>query len=86
MSVHIPVRVRLRVSESPESVRLGIGTQIVAGGAPPYSGEYEVTPQPYADVVLPTRDKLMLNDVTVLEIPYYTTTNDKGGYTAIIGG
>lgn len=86
MSIQIPLRVRLRVSESPEPVRLGIDTRIVAGGAPPYNGAYEVTPQPYTDVVLPTRDKLMLNNVTVHEIPYFTTTNDKGGYTAIIGG
>ena len=51
-----------------------------------YPGEYGVTPQARSDVVLGTSGKLMTEDVTVLEIPYYETTNPAGGYTAIIGG
>lgn len=51
-----------------------------------YTGEYEVTPQARSDVVLDTSGKLMTDDVTVFEIPYYETTNPAGGYTAIIGG
>ena len=51
-----------------------------------YTGEYEVTPQARSNVVLDTSGKLMTDDVTVFEIPYYETTNPAGGYTAIIGG
>ena len=51
-----------------------------------YTGEYEVTPQARSDVVLDTSGKMMTDDVTVFEIPYYETTNPAGGYTAIIGG
>lgn len=51
-----------------------------------YTGEYEVTPQARSNVVLDTSGKLMTDNVTVLEIPYYETTNPAGGYTAIIGG
>lgn len=51
-----------------------------------YTGEYEVTPQARSDVILDTSGKLMTDDVTVFEIPYYETTNPAGGYTAIIGG
>lgn len=85
MSIQIPLRVRLRVSESPESVRLGIGTQIVAGGAPPYSGAYEVTPRLNNPVILPTDGKVMMNNVTVHEIPVTRTTNPYEGLTVIIG-
>jgi hypothetical protein len=62
------------------------GDYIVIPVADYYDGEYTVVPQPYEAVVLPTISKVMRDDVIVAEIPYYTTTNEKGGYTAIIGG
>lgn len=62
------------------------GDYIVIPVADYYDGEYTVVPQPYDAVVLPTIGKAMRDDVIVTEIPYYTTTNEKGGYTAIIGG
>ena len=50
-----------------------------------YDGPYEITPT--VDLQeLETRSKLMRDDVTVLAIPYYETSNLSGGYTAIIGG
>ena len=51
-----------------------------------YDGAYEVTPKAFDETVLETEHKLMQHDVTVLEIPYYETSNLSGGYTAIIGG
>lgn len=51
-----------------------------------YTGEYEVTPKAWEETVLPTADKLLLEDVRVFEIPYYTVANPSGGKTAIIGG
>lgn len=53
--------------------------------APSYEGIYTVKPLPYEDTTLPTGGKTLKKDVKVLEIPYYTTTNLSGGYTAIIG-
>lgn len=50
-----------------------------------YDGPYTVTPRVEAQT-LPTTYKTMAHDVTVLEIPYYETSNLSGGYTAIIGG
>ena len=52
---------------------------------PDYPGETSVTPRTEAQT-LPTRDTVLHDDVTVEAIPYYTTTNLSGGYTAIIGG
>lgn len=51
----------------------------------PYEGETDVIPKTIAQM-LPTKDTLVKTDITVEAIPYYTTTNPSGGYTAIIGG
>lgn len=51
---------------------------------PIYDGAYEVTPRSY-EQVLDTDRKLMLDDVTVHQIPYYETSNTSG-ITAYIGG
>lgn len=51
---------------------------------PPYNGEYEVTPKTYDEQVLPTRNKRMINNLTVKKIPQYEVSNDSG-YTLIIG-
>ncbi len=52
---------------------------------PEYRGETTVTPS-VDPQTLPTADTVLREDVTVREIPFYTTTNPSGGYTAIIGG
>lgn len=51
-----------------------------------YTGDYVVTPKAHASTVLETNDKIMRDDVTVLEIPYYETSNLGGGYTVFIAG
>lgn len=50
-----------------------------------YRGEYVVTPKAYDSTVLETKEKLMTDDVTVLEIPYYETSNESG-LTVYIAG
>ena len=52
---------------------------------PEYKGFTEVTPQVIGQT-LPTQNTLVKQDITIAAIPYYETTNLKGGYTAIIGG
>lgn len=49
-----------------------------------YSGSYQVTPTT-EDQVLKTKEKLMLNDLTVCAIPYSEVSNLAGGKTAAIG-
>lgn len=50
-----------------------------------YDGEYVVTPMPYEAQILETKAKTMTDDVTVLAIPYYETSN-VSGITIYIGG
>ena len=52
---------------------------------PYYEGSYDVIPEIEA-FILPVKNQAMRNDLIIHEIPYYETSNDKGGYTAIIGG
>ena len=60
----------------------GVGTQTYRDREP-YTGDYEAVPSRH-EQVFATAGKSMQLDFTVTEIPYYTTTNPSGGYTAII--
>lgn len=49
-----------------------------------YDGDYNVIPRVYQQI-LPTKDKLMRDDVTVEIIPLAKVKNIKNGYTVTIG-
>lgn len=51
---------------------------------PNYEGSYEITPR-VVEQMLETKDKSMIDDVTVNAIPYVEVSNVGGGYTATIG-
>lgn len=50
----------------------------------PYAGDYDVTPN-FERQTLKTRNRLMLDDVTVRAISVSRTTNPSGGKTIYIG-
>lgn len=50
-----------------------------------YEGPYSIRPLPDEAQVLNTKDKMMTDNLTVLEIPYWETSNIYGK-TVIIGG
>jgi len=54
------------------------------GKLPTYDGEYTITPKPFTEQVLETKNKSLVNDITVLEIPYSEVTNPEGGKTVNI--
>ena len=49
-----------------------------------YEGDYEVTPK-VIEQTLPTAEKLLSEDVTIKEIPYFEVSNTSGGNTVFIG-
>lgn len=51
---------------------------------PNYEGSYEITPR-VVEQMLETKDKSMIDDVTVNAIPYVEVSNVGGGFTATIG-
>lgn len=74
-------------SEKDASVDVEFGkvqhiTKIIGGE--PYDGEYEVTPK-MMEQTLPTRAKVMEDDVTIKKIPVFVTSNTSGGTTVYIG-
>jgi hypothetical protein len=60
------------------------GNIAIVGAEEIYNGDYIVTPKTYPQS-LSTKNKLMKNDVSILEIPYYETSN-LSGKTVYIGG
>lgn len=65
---------------------ISIGTiEIVRRDLPNYRGPFVVKPNLTVQI-LPTKNRSLLRDVVVHEIPYAETSNPSGGYTAIIGG
>ena len=68
---------------SPQEISIQSNMQVVIGGEV-YSGSYDITPKVEAQT-LPTRDKVMVDDITIQAIPYYETGNAQGGNTVYIG-
>lgn len=59
------------------------GSTTAIDKSPIYDGDYVVTPK-VTEQMLATKDKRMIDDVTVLEIPFYKTINVAGGDTVFI--
>lgn len=78
----LEIKIPLKVKEE-EKIKLRISE---GGGGlyPIYYGNTTVTPKA-VEQTLETANKSVLSDITVLEIPYFETSNEKGT-TAIIGG
>lgn len=43
-----------------------------------YTGAVEVTPKAYDDIVLPTKDKIVFDDITIYKIKTYEVHNESG--------
>lgn len=56
-------------------------TEMVGGD--PYQGEYVVTPK-LGEQTMQTKEKVMLDDVTVKAIPCFRVSNNSGGNTVYI--
>lgn len=60
-----------------------IGAKTINVGGRPYEGDYVVTPK-VDQQTLDTKGAIMRDDVTILAIPYFETSNNSGGNTAYI--
>ena len=61
-----------------------MGVFLNAGMPETYVGETTVIPKARDDAVLPTRDTVVREDITVKQVPYYATSNEAGGNTIYI--
>lgn len=53
-------------------------------GGEVYEGSYEVTPSVESQT-LETKDRVLTDDITILEIPFFSVGNNSGGSTVYIG-
>lgn len=77
---------RAQFSENEQAFRADFGqvhriTEYVGGQL--YEGEYEVTPKVESQS-LPTKDKVLTEDVTIKAVPIYRVSNTSGGNTVYI--
>lgn len=72
------------LSGSIESLYTLLGSVSMPETFEKFSGDYRVIPAIESKVV-PTKDKLMEDDVIVEQIPYYEVSNPQGGSTIVIG-
>ena len=52
-------------------------------GGKPYEGDYVITPKVEAQT-LPTKEKVLIEDMTVKSIPFFNVSNTSGGSTVYI--
>lgn len=76
--------IKLQIEEEPE-VNLGLVEEVIyVADMPQYDGPYQITPRK-AEIILPTKQKSMCDDVTIFQIPYASVDNPAGGQTVTIG-
>lgn len=78
--------IKVNFTETNKAIKINFGVVHHIGNADNknrYNGSYEVTPK-VTSQTLPTRDKFMIDDMTVEAIPYFETSNNSGGTTVYI--
>lgn len=78
------IEVNMDVGSDLEDVGMSIGASYSMIEGDPYEGAYEVTPKAWKEQILPTKNKIMDDDVTVFKVPYYETSNVHDGLTVFI--
>ena len=51
-----------------------------------YDNTYEVTNSFDDDIIVPTKNKYLTDDIVIKKVPVSTTANESGGYTLNVGG
>ena len=85
----IPIKIPMKVSVSDTTIPMGVTADKVTVGmsigaeykiAVPevYEGEYIVTPKAHESQTLETANKLLEENVLVLDVPYFQTSNEYG--------
>lgn len=56
----------------------GLSGKLGLPGHAVYAGDYNIIPKAFKTQVLETENKIMTNNVTVNEVPYFETSNETG--------
>lgn len=68
-----------------KQVEIEIGAPHSGANYPVYDGPVAITPEAYIFKVLQTEKKTVMENIVVLPIPYFQTSNPQGGNTIYIG-
>lgn len=60
-----------------------ISTIIESEDIPKYKGDYDIVPE-VEEQILPTKNTLMADDITIKSIPFFSVSNSSGGDTVYI--
>ena len=77
VTVNVDDGINITIDEG-RSVPVTTDVVVIHNDVDYYEGEYVVIPKPHDEVVLPTKDKVLSDDVTIREIPYYEVHNETG--------
>ena len=81
----IDQKFNVNFKEVNQKFNVGFGQYVGgAAGAERYDGDYIVTPK-VTEQTIPTKEKLMVDDMTVKSIPFFSASNTSGGNTVYIG-
>ena len=69
-----------------QQLTIDIGSPHSGSSYPIYDGPTTVTPEAYEMQILQTEKKSVMENIMVLPIPYFETSNPYGGTTIYIGG
>lgn len=80
------MNLRVEFSENDQAFKVNMGevqtvTKYIGGEV--YDGDYGITPKVEAQT-MPTKNKVMADDVTVRAIPFFDVSNTSGGSTVYI--
>lgn len=81
------MRIHVRFSKAKQTFKPVFGEVVkISGGGdhPVYEGEYNVTPK-IETQTLPTKEKVMADDIKIKAIPFFNVSNTSGGSTVYIG-
>ena len=80
-----PITVQTNV-KTLKTLRVGLNVKVSGGeGLPTYDGDYIVVPSVWQEQSIPTKNKKLIDNVTVTKVPYAEVSNEAGGKTITIG-
>lgn len=81
-----PFKIRFKSSQEKFSLKMQDFITISDSQYESYDGTYEVTPMAYNSQILPTTNKILKDDITVLKVPFFTVDNQYGQTVSIAEG
>lgn len=79
-------RISINFNEEQKGITVDVGAPHSGGEYPTYTGPTTVKPEAFEMQILETEKKTVKENIVVLPIPYFETTNPSGGTTIFIGG